>query len=213
MATRWAHKSSSALAPWLRCELLARWAKKAVPPAQPFQIQGARLVVRERRYEFPVRAWKIAFESARYPAHRNILGQEELTDHPVSRIARAFTQGAFRARLLDAYGRSCAITGEHTQPVLAAAHIQPYLGPRSNHLQNGLLLTNEFHTLFDLGYVTVTPEYVVRVSPALNEDWQNGKRYYPYDGKRLAAVPANESLRPSAAVLAWHNEQVFRRAG
>ena len=60
-------------------------------------------------------------------------------------------QGTFRARLLDAYGRSCAITGEHTQPVLDAAHIQPYLGPRSNHVQNGLLLTNEFHTLFDLG--------------------------------------------------------------
>lgn len=122
-------------------------------------------------------------------------------------------QGTFRARLLDAYGRSCAITGEHTQPVLDAAHIQPYLGPRSNHVQNGLLLTNEFHTLFDLGYVTVTPEYVVRVSPALSADWQNGKRYYPYDGKRLAAVPANESERPSASVLAWHNERVFRRAG
>ncbi len=85
------------------------------------------------------------------------------------------------------------------------AHIQPYLGPRSNHVQNGLLPTNEFHTLFDLGYVTATPEYVVRFGditvPALNEDWKNGKRYYPYDGQRLAAV------------LAWHNEAVFRRAG
>ena len=98
-------------------------------------------------------------------------------------------QGAFRARLLDAYGRSCAITGEHTQPVLDAAHIQRYLGPRSDHLQNGLLLTNEFHTLFDLGYVTVTPDYVVRVSPSLKNDWRNGKRYYPYDGKPLAALP------------------------
>ena len=101
--------------------------------------------------------------------------------------------------------------------MLDAAHIQPYLGPRTSHVQNGLLLTNEFHTLFDLGYVTVTPEYVVRFGditvPALNKDWKNGKRYYPYDGQRLAAVPANESLRPSAAVLAWHNEAVFRRAG
>jgi putative restriction endonuclease len=46
-------------------------------------------------------------------------------------------QGSFRARLLDAYGGSCAISGEHTEPVFAAAHIQPYLGPRSNHVQNG----------------------------------------------------------------------------
>lgn len=27
----------------------------------------------------------------------------------------------------------------------------------SNHVQNGVLLTEEFHTLFDRGYVTITP--------------------------------------------------------
>lgn len=64
-------------------------------------------------------------------------------------------QGAFRLRLLDAYG-GCAITGEATEPVLEAAHIQPYLGPRSNHPANGLFLTREWHTLFDCGYATVT---------------------------------------------------------
>lgn len=106
-------------------------------------------------------------------------------------------QGAFRARLLDAYERACAITGEHTQPVLDAAHIQPYLGPSSNHVQNGLLLTKEFHTLFDLGYVTVTPDHIVRVSPALANDWHNGKRYYPYDGRRLVTMPKDRDLQPS----------------
>lgn len=128
-------------------------------------------------------------------------------------IADREGQGAFRARLLDAYGRSCAITGEHTQPVLDAAHIQPYLGPKSNHVQNGLLLTKEFHTLFDLGYVTVTPEYRVQVSPALKADWDNGKRYYLFDGERLKQVPERDELRPSATALEWHNEKVFRRTG
>ena len=128
------------------------------------------------------------------------------------RVARE-GQGAFHTRVLDAYGRRCAITGEHTEPVLDATHIQPYRGARSNHVQNGLLLTKEFHTLFDLGYVTVTPDHVVRVSPLLNSDWKNGKRYFPYDGKRLVAVPATSALRPSRAALEWHNEEVFRRAG
>jgi putative restriction endonuclease len=121
-------------------------------------------------------------------------------------------QGAFRLRLLDAYGRQCAITGEHTEPVLDAAHIQPYLGPRSNHLQNGLVLTKEFHALFDRGYVTVTPDLVVRVSPRLHDDWRNGRRYYAYDGKRLVAVPAREDQRPSGAALQLHNERVFLRS-
>lgn len=117
-------------------------------------------------------------------------------------------QGTFRTRVLDAYGRRCAITGEHTEIVLDAAHIQPYLGPRSNHVQNGLLLTKEFHTLFDRGYVTVTPEYRVRVSRRLEREWNNGKRYYAYDGRELAIVP-NGTAQPSQRVLDWHGKRVF----
>ncbi len=127
----------------------------------------------------------------------------------LARMRQREGQGAFRARLLDAYGARCAITGEHTEPVLDAAHIQPYLGPRSNHLQNGLLLTKEFHTLFDRGYVTVTPDRVVRVSPRLHQDWRNGRRYYAYDGQQLAHVPKTASAQPSASALAWHAEKVF----
>jgi putative restriction endonuclease len=122
-------------------------------------------------------------------------------------------QGTFRLRLLDAYGRQCAITGEHTVPVLDAAHIQPYLGPQSNHIQNGLLLTKEFHALFDEGYVTVTPDYEVKVSEALREEWQNGRRYYPYDGQRLVVLPENPAARPSRDALAWHMERVFKKTG
>lgn len=118
-------------------------------------------------------------------------------------------QGTFRARLLDAYGRQCAITGEHTEPVLDAAHIQPYLGPRSNHPQNGLLLTKEFHALFDLGLVTVTEDYRVRVSKDLRTRWRNGRRYYPYDGQPLVHVPSDPSARPSREALAWHRARCF----
>lgn len=126
-------------------------------------------------------------------------------------------QGAFRLRLLDAYGRQCAITGEHTEPVLAAAHIQPYLGPRSNHIQNGLLLTQEFHTLFDKGLVAIEPpvgsagDYRLRVSGLLQERWNNGRRYRDYDGVPLR-VPANPGLRPSRAALDWHLGEVYEKA-
>ena len=119
-------------------------------------------------------------------------------------------QGGFRLRLLDAYGRQCAITGEHTEPVLDAAHIQPYLGPASNHVQNGMLLTKEFHALFDRGYVTVTPEHVVKVSSHLKKDFSNGRRYYPYDGQVLAKLPDDARLLPSADALQWHVANVFR---
>ena len=74
-------------------------------------------------------------------------------------------QGAFRVLVTDAYQRRCAITGEHTLPMLEAAHILPFSEKRPNLVSNGLLLRADFHELFDLGLVTVTPELRVEVSP------------------------------------------------
>ena len=126
-------------------------------------------------------------------------------------------QGVFRARLLEAYAGQCAITGEHTELVLDAAHIQPYRGPASNHVQNGLLLTSEFHTLFDNGLVAIEPptslrpEYRVRVSKGIRERWNNGHRYNEFDGKELRFVPSAESARPSTEALEWHLATRFER--
>ena len=95
--------------------------------------------------------------------------------------------------------------------MLDAAHIQPYLGPRSNHVRNGLVLSKEFHTLFDLGYVAVDPDYRVHVSTRLRADWRNGRRFYEYDGQPLAQIPAVASCRPSEAALEWYMGTTFLR--
>ena len=71
------------------------------------------------------------------------------------------------------------------------------------------ILTKEFHTLFDQGYVTVTPDYEVRVSSALGDTWKNGKRYYSFDGKALCQKPKSPSLYPSQDALAWYGEHCF----
>jgi len=154
----------------------------------------------------------IAAEARTRPAE--LADRFELVDHDSRALVRSDTvrregQGAFRTRLLGAYGGSCAITGEHTEPVLAAAHIQPYLGPRSNHVQNGLLLTQEFHTLFDRGYVAITPDYKVRVSPRLRKDFGNGRRYEKHDGQ-LLLLPSDPATRPSQEALAWHERKLFK---
>lgn len=117
-------------------------------------------------------------------------------------------QATFKLRLLDAYGSRCAVTGERVVPVLDAAHIQPYLGVASNHVQNGLLLRTDLHRLYDDGYLTVTPDYSLRVSERLREDWENGREYYALDGEALRP-PRFEGHRPSRDALAWHAEHVF----
>jgi putative restriction endonuclease len=125
-------------------------------------------------------------------------------------LARArLGQGTFRVLVTEAYQRRCAITGEHTLPVLEAAHIKPFSKHGPNSTRNGLLLRSDFHKLFDLGFVTVTPELRIEVSPRIREEWFNGKAYYRLHGEALAAVPNHPSERPGDEYLRWHNENVY----
>jgi len=119
-------------------------------------------------------------------------------------------QGAFRVLVIDAYERKCAITGERTLPVLEAAHIKPYSLDGPHRLNNGILLRSDLHKLFDLGYVTVTPELRLEVSPRLKADWHNGREYYAYHGTPLRFSPTEPSSRPNPEFLRWHNESRFK---
>lgn len=119
-------------------------------------------------------------------------------------------QGGFRVVVTDAYARRCAITGESTLPVLEAAHILPFAENGPHETSNGLLLRSDFHKLFDMGLVTVTPKFQIEVSSRIKEEWFNGKAYYSLHGKTLSSVPNQVTDRPSAALLQWHNENRFR---
>jgi putative restriction endonuclease len=118
-------------------------------------------------------------------------------------------QGAFRVLVTDAYKRACAITGEHSLPVLEAAHIKPFNENGPHAVNNGLLLRSDFHRLFDRGYITVTPEYRIEVSPRLKDEFENGRSYYPFQGQLLSYLPETSEDRPQRELLIWHNENVY----
>jgi putative restriction endonuclease len=121
---------------------------------------------------------------------------------------RRLGQGAFRLLVTDSYERRCAITGEKTLIILDAAHIRPVSVGGEHRVDNGLLLRSDVHTLFDRGYVTITPDYKFRVSPRLKADWDNGKVYYDL-GERDVRLPRDEQFRPSRQELEWHADTVF----
>jgi putative restriction endonuclease len=75
-----------------------------------------------------------------------LLGDPRLAPHRLG-------QQSFKAVVLDAYHRRCAISGTHIPPVLQAAHIWPVKNGGENRLANGLLLRSDVHTLFDRGYL------------------------------------------------------------
>jgi len=118
-------------------------------------------------------------------------------------------QGLFSLEVRDAYGRACAITGEHSEPVLEAAHIQPYGQGGQHSVDNGLLLRSDLHRLYDRGYVTVTPDHVFKVGDRLRDEFQNGRSYYGLSGRRIRC-PEPAHLRPRRDLLEWHGHEVFR---
>lgn len=118
-------------------------------------------------------------------------------------------QGAFRVLVTDLYQRRCAVTLERTLPALEAAHIRPYGDGGEHEAPNGLLLRRDIHSLFDAGYVTVTPDLRFEVSRRIKEEFDNGKHYYALHGQAIS-VPTEPGQRPDRATLSWHNEHCYR---
>jgi len=121
---------------------------------------------------------------------------------------RRLGQGTFRKFVLDAYGNQCAVTGEHTVPVLQASHIVPFAETGQHEVTNGIALRSDVHRLFDLGYVTVTPNYEFRVSRKLEDDFSNGKIYYAKHGSKIH-LPDRAEVRPNREYLERHGAEVF----
>lgn len=118
-------------------------------------------------------------------------------------------QGSFRVLITDNYERRCAMTGEKALPTLDAAHIRPVASGGHHRIDNGLLLRSDLHRLFDRGYVTVTPDYRVRVSHRLKDDFDNGEPYYPLDRQEIW-LPQDSQARPCREFLEWHSDTLFR---
>ena len=71
----------------------------------------------------------------------------------------------------------------------------------------GFFLRQDVHTLFDRGYITVTPEHRIEVSHLIKEEFENGHYITPLTvGNRL---PQDSEQWPAKNFLGWHNEHVY----
>ncbi len=180
---------------------------------QPLDWQ--REIVRGKTYDLGFAEGKRIWDACRFKAQT--IGIDTLpaaVAEPATRygeptvILPRLGQGIFRLTVTDAYHRACAVTGEHSLPALEAAHIRPYSEGGEHRVSNGVLLRSDIHRLFDLGYVTVTPDCCFEVSRRLRDDFSNGRSYYPLHGTRIA-VPDEPAARPNRDLLEWHNTSRF----
>ena len=117
-------------------------------------------------------------------------------------------QGAFRILVTDNYNRMCAVTRERTLPALEAAHIRPFADGGEHEVCNGVLLRRDIHSLFDTGYVTITPKLKFEVSRRIKEEFENGRQYYELHGRGVS-VPEEAHSVPDRMALLWHNENRY----
>ncbi len=177
----------------------------------------ARNIVSGKRYDLSSgdgsRIWRECLErAADMEGSAQAWVSEALAEHRVGKpqlILPRLGQSSFRLAVLDAYDGQCAVTTEHSLPVLHAAHIRPWAAGGKHEVRNGIPLRSDIHRLFDLGYVTVRPDLRFAVSHRLNDEFANGKEYYALDGHRIH-VPSDAALQPDRESLEWHGDVVFQ---
>lgn len=184
----------------------ADWAKTGIQQGKTYQLDSGegRRILEDclARAESTGRYWNVE------PTARVVGEDAPRYGSPVS-VRPRLGQGLFSLAVRDAYDGACAVTHEHSAPVLEAAHIKPYGRGGEHRVDNGILLRRDLHCLYDRGYVTVTPDYLFRVGNRLRDEFKNGRSYYGLNGSAIE-VPAREIWRPKKEFLDWHVQEVFK---
>ena len=122
------------------------------------------------------------------------ISAEDARHRVLAAIVRRQGQTQLRKQLLLNYDGTCCATGESAEAVLEAAHISPYLGPKSNKPSNGLLLRADVHTLFDLHLIDIDVRGRWVVSSMLD-----GTSYEKLRGRKPRAPKADPPSRSEVA--------------
>lgn len=121
-------------------------------------------------------------------------------------------QSLFRDTILSGYKSRCCMSHLAEPKLLIASHIIPWGKDKNIRLnpRNGLCLSALHDRAFDQGMITVTPDYVVKVSRCLLEQRTNAflhEGVLKLDGTKIR-LP--EKFLPAPEFLEWHNKNQFK---
>lgn len=128
-------------------------------------------------------------------------------------VKRRVNQSFFRSTILSAYNLKCCITGLSIPEFLVASHIIPWSENKFHRLnpRNGLCLNSIHDKAFNDGFITVTPNFKVKVSNAF-KDFENEKVVQDFflkiDNQRIN-LP--DKFLPSKEFLDYHYDVIFKK--
>lgn len=128
-----------------------------------------------------------------------------------SLVKTRVNQSFFRKTILAAYSVKCCITGLGIPSLLTASHIVPWSEDTENRMNpsNGLCLNALHDRAFDKGWITVTTDLLVKVSPKIKKmagDKAASELLLKYDG---VSIQEPKRFLPNKKFLEYHNDVVF----
>lgn len=141
----------------------------------------------------------------------------DLTNLPIGKererlVKVRVNQSFFRSTILTSYASKCCITGLNIPELLIASHIKPWKDDVENRTnpQNGLCLNALHDKAFDRGFITVTPDYKVKISKYFdNFKTENSIKdfFLPIENVKIS-LP--EKFIPDKEFLLYHNQHIFK---
>jgi putative restriction endonuclease len=120
-------------------------------------------------------------------------------------------QSFFRSTILAAYNNTCCITGMNQPDLLIAGHIKPWGVDEKNRLNpsNGIAINALHDKAFEAGYLTITPDYSIKISSSiLKQQNQTVNDYFiKYENKNIF-LPSR--FLPDKEFLKYHNQERFK---
>ena len=127
---------------------------------------------------------------------------------------RRIRKPQFRAEVLRAYDRRCAVCGYDgklgdTTLALEAAHVQWHAHDGPDEVTNGLALCSYHHVAFDTGAIGVTRDRRVCVAAEAHGQTMVDEFLLRFSGAALRA-PQGHAQRLADEHIEWHAREVFR---
>lgn len=128
-------------------------------------------------------------------------------------IKARVNQKFFRSTILSSYNSKCCITGLSIPEFLVASHIMPWAKDKENRLNphNGLCLNSIHDKAFDLGYITITQDYNVKISDSFH-DFKSERAiqdfFLKFENQKIE-LPGR--FLPSQDFLDFHRSIIFRK--
>ena len=124
-------------------------------------------------------------------------------------IKARVNQSFFRQSILASYNLTCCITGINQPELLIASHIKPWGLDEKNRLnpRNGIAINALHDKAFENGFITITPEYKIKISSIFLKQTNNNVVYEYFNRYHEKEMFLPSRFLPEIEFLKYHNQE------